>query len=106
MIVILTCSCGSAEQLVRQALHKYEYRNWAMEPIYQGKENSLKSVENMMRKFPNNHRLEDLYAYINNNSKWAVFLGYDEESLEWADISHGRMKEDVEAQTVVEKYGR
>lgn len=104
MLVILTCECGSAEQLVRQALHRYEYKNWAMEPIYKGKSNCLQSVENMIRKFPENQRLKDLYAHINNNSKWAVFLGYDDEGADWADISHGKMKEDVDAEVVVNKY--
>lgn len=106
MLVVLTCSCGSSEQLVRSAMHRYGYDRWATEPIYDGKDNCLKSVDNMIKKFPNETRLKDLYNFIKNNSKWAVFLGYDEDSLMWADISHGRMKEDAEAEIVVEKYGK
>lgn len=104
MLVVLTCECGSAEQLVRSAMHRYEYKNWAMEPIYRGKKNCLQSVENLIRKFPDDQKLRELFAFINNNSKWAVFLGYDEESADWADISHGKMKEDVDAEVVVNKY--
>lgn len=106
MIVILTCECGSAEQLVRQALHRYEYKNWAMEPIYKGKNNCLQSVENIIRKFPNSPELQELFTHIKNNSKWAVFLGYNDDSVMWADISHGKMKEDAEAEIVVNKYGK
>lgn len=104
MLVVLTCECGSAEQLVRSAMHRYEYKNWATEPIYRGRSNCLQSVENLIRKYPDSNRLKELYTHINNTSKWAVFLGYNDESVDWADISHGKMKEDVDAEAVVEKY--
>lgn len=106
MLVILTCTCGNSETLVRKSLHRYEYKKWATEPIYSGKENSLKSVENLINKFPDRTEFRDLYAHINNSSKWVVFLGYNDDSAKWADIGHGQMKADAEAEVIVEKYGK
>lgn len=105
MITLLTCECGSAEQLVRQALHRYEYKNWAMEPIHKGKTSSLVEVEKLIREFPDNSDLKALYSHINNNGKWCVILGYTKSgNVKWSDISHNDMKSDVEAELIVKNF--
>lgn len=102
MLSIVTCDCGSAEQLVRQALHRYEYKNWAMEIIRKGKSASLTEVERLIREFPDSPELKALFAYINNSSKWCVIVGYnDDGNASWSDISHNDMKSDVEAENIV-----
>ena len=105
MISIVTCDCGSSEQLVRQHLHKYEYRNWAMEPIKKGKTASLSEVESLIRQFPENPDLKALYSFINSTGKWCVFIGYDNDgNVLWTDISHNGMKSDVEAEAIVRNF--
>ena len=105
MIKIVTCECGSSEQLVRQALHRYEYKNWAMEPIKKGKTASLTEVEALIRKFPDNSDFKSLYAHINNNGKWCVIIGYDKSgNARWSDISRNDMKSDVEAELIVQNF--
>ena len=105
MLAIVTCDCGSAENLVRTHLHKYEYRNWAMEPINKGRTASLTKVEDLIRQFPDSSDLRSLYAHINNNSKWCVILGYNKNgNMKWSDISRGDMKSDVEAELIVQNF--
>ena len=105
MIKLIACSCGSSEGLIRQALHKYEYRNWAVEPIIQGKTKSLSAVEELIREFPDDDGLRALYSHINNNGKWCVILGYDKEgNSRWADIAKHDFKSDVEAESIVERF--
>lgn len=105
MIKCVACSCGSSEHLIRQALHKYEYRNWAVEPIIQGKTKCLSAIEELIRKFPDDDNFRSLYSHINNNGKWCVILGYDGNgNSRWSDIAKRDLKSDVEAETIVENF--
>lgn len=105
MLSIVTCDCGSSEQLVRQALHRYEYKNWAMEIIRKGKSASLTEVERLIRMFPDSPELKALFAHINNNSKWCVIIGYnDDGNVRWADISRSDMKSDIEAELITQNF--
>ena len=106
MLVILTCTCGNSENLVRSSLHRYKYDNWAMEPITKGKSSCLQKVEDLIRDYPDNTDIKDLFAHIKNSSKWVIFLGYDENSSKWADVGHGQMKADAEAEAIVNRYGK
>ena len=104
MIKLLACDCGSSEQLVRQALHRYEYKNWAMEPLIKGKSKCLTEVEKMIRENPDDPSLRALFSHINNSSKWCVILGYNSTSSRWSDISHHDMKSDVDAEVIIENF--
>lgn len=104
MIKLLACDCGSSEQLVRQALHRYEYKNWAMEPLIKGKSKCLTEVERMIRENPDDSSLRTLFSHINNSSKWCVILGYNGDISRWSDISHHDMKSDVDAEIIVENF--
>lgn len=105
MLSIVTCDCGSSEQLVRQHLHKYEYKKWAVEPIKKGKSTSLVEVERLIRQFPDNSDLKGLYAHINNNGKWCVIIGYNNQgNVKWSDISKNDLKSDVEAEAIVNNF--
>ena len=98
----ITCSCGSSEQLTRQCLHRYGYKNWAMEKIYKDKTPSLSKVEELIRKYPDSQELRALYSHINNSSKWVVILGIKNNIIRWADIARGDMKSDIEAESIIE----
>lgn len=102
-IYCITCECGSSEQLTRQCLHRYGYKNWAMEKIYKGKTTSLTKVEELIQKSPTDDKLRALYSHINNSSKWVVILGIKGKNSHWADIARGDMKSDIEAESIIEK---
>jgi Tol biopolymer transport system component len=90
---------------MRQALHRYEYRGWAMEPIIRGKTKSLSKIEELLRKFPDNQDLKALFSHINNNGKWCVILGYNKGGdVRWSDIAHNDLKSDVEAEAIVNNF--
>lgn len=104
MIKLLTCDCGSSEQLVRQALHRYGYYGWAMTPITKGKSACLNVVEGLIREHQDYPALQMLFSHIKNNSKWVVVLGINEYGARWSDISHNDMKSDVDAEVIVEEF--
>lgn len=104
MVKLITCDCGSAEQLIRQALHKYGYKNWAMEPIKKGKVASLKEVEEQIRKRPDSPELRALFSHINGNGKWCVILGIAGDMVRWTDISKHDMKSDIEAEAIIANF--
>ena len=101
MILCITCECGSSEQLVRQTLHKYEFKGWATQPIVRGKTKSLAKVEELIRMYPDRPEFQALFSHINNTGKWVVILGVDGESSKWADISRRDMKSDIEAEAII-----
>lgn len=104
MIKLLVCDCGSSEQLIRQALHKYEYKNWAMEPIIKGKSKCLAEVERLIRENPGESAFQTLFSHINGTGKWCVILGTNENGAKWSDISRHDMKSDVDAEIIVENF--
>ena len=104
MIKLLVCDCGSSEQLIRQALHKYEYKNWAMEPIIKGKSKCLTEVERLIRENPEETSLRALFSFINGTGKWCVILGIGKNGCRWSDISRHDMKSDVDAENIVEDF--
>lgn len=104
MIKLTACECGSSEQLIRNALHRYEYKKWAMEPIVKGKTKSLAMVEELIRQYPDNSDIKALYAHINNTGKWCVIIGISKNGIKWSDISRNDLKSDVEAELVVKNF--
>lgn len=104
MITLLACECGSSEQLIRQALHKYEYKNWAMQPIFKGKTKCLSEVERLIRENPEEVAYRALFSHINGTGKWCVILGHDKKGARWSDISHHDMKSDVDAELIVADF--
>lgn len=104
MIALITCDCGSAEGLIRQALHKYEYKGWATQPIFKGKMQSLKKIEELIRQYPDRPEISALFAHVNNNGKWVVILGYDKDGAKWSDISRKDMKSDIEAEAIISRF--
>lgn len=104
MIICIACDCGSSEQLIRQVLHKYNYKNWAMETIKKGKVSSLKEVEEQIRKRPDSPELRALFSHINGNSKWCVILGISGDMVRWTDISKHDMKSDIEAEAIIANF--
>lgn len=101
MIEVIGCLCGSTNSLVRNFLKSANYPDWLDVPIVQGKERSLAVLNHL----PNVPEKEMLRSLLSNASKWAVIIGYDENSMKWSDISHNGVKSRIEASLVVEYYG-
>ena len=100
MIVACSCLCGGSESLVRNFLHSANYPNWMDIPIRQGKEKSLALINQL----PPTPEKEMLQNFIKNSSKWAVSIGYNQDTMKWSDIAHNGPKSKIEATFIVENF--
>lgn len=100
-LVVMTCQCGSSDNLARNFLHSVGYKDWLYIPIYKGKEKSKKIIETI----PKSPEIEMLGNFLKNASKWVVILGYDGQKSKWADIAHNSTKSKIEAEFIVKNFG-
>lgn len=99
-IAVITCNCGSTEQLARRFLERVGYRDWMGIRIYKGKEKS-RSVVNSLPHYP---EIDMLNSYLDKASKWVVIIGWNENGCRWSDLTHSPTKSEVEARLVVETF--
>ena len=100
MIKICACYCGSSDSLVRNFLKSVNYEHWLDIPIERGKDKSL----SLLNQIPPSAEKEMLKGFLSNASKWAVIIGYDDESVKWSDIAHNWPKSKIEAEALVHYY--
>lgn len=99
-LVSVACMCGSSDSVVRNFLHSVGYPEWNSIPVVRGKEKSL-AVLNQLPPFPERDMLS---SFLENVSKWAVIIGYNDEAMRWSDISHGGARTKIEAELVVRTF--
>ena len=100
MIAVCTCQCGSVDSLVRSFLRSVGYHDWLNIPIHRGKEKSRALLNNL----PPVPEKEMLASFLRDASKWAVIIGFDNNSAKWSDIAHNGAKSKIEAEYVVKNY--
>lgn len=101
MIRVCTCLCGGSDSLVRNFLKSVGYEDWLSIPIEKGKEKSL----SLINQLPPTPEKEMLQNFLKDASKWAVIIGYDDQSCRWSDIAHNGPKSRIEAEFVVKNFG-
>lgn len=101
MLKCLACRCHNSEPIIRRVLRISHHQGWAIEPIIRGKAECLSYLEN----FEENHTIGALKKYIEQNSSWAVILGFDGNRIDWAEVGHGGSKARLDGQIIVERYG-
>lgn len=99
-LAVVACMCGSSDSLVRNFLHSAGYPEWNSISVVRGKDKSL-AVLNQLPPFPERDMLRD---FLRNASKWAVIIGYNDNSMRWSDIAHGGAKTKIEAELVVRTF--
>lgn len=99
-IKVCTCQCGSVDNLVRRFLRSVGYDDWLSVPISSGKENS-KALLNFL---PRCKEKEMLASFLDGASKWAIIIGYNDNTARWSDISHNGPKSRIEAEFVVKEF--
>lgn len=100
MIKACGCLCGSTENLIRSFLQRNGYNDWLMVDVYKGKEASKR----LIRSLPQYPELDMLETYVNNASKWAVIIGYNENGCRWADLTHGGAASIAHAKAIIETF--
>ena len=99
-IAVVTCNCGSADNLVRNFLSSENYKDWLTIPIYKGKEKT-NSLLNSLPQYP---EIDMLRNYLKNLGKYAVIIGYDERGCRWSDIAHNATKSKIEASLLLQTF--
>ena len=99
-IAICSCQCGSSDELIRGFLRSVKYKDWLNIPIEKGKERSRA----MLNYLPPCPEKEMLANFLKDASKWAVVVGYDQDSMKWSDIAHNGPKSRIEAEFVIKAF--
>lgn len=99
MLSCLACKCHNSEPIIRRVLRISHAPNWATHPIIRGKAECLSYLEGF-----SSPTIEALKKYIEQNSSWAVIIGYDEDRIDWAEVGHGGDKARLDGQVIVERY--
>lgn len=100
MIAVCSCQCGSVDSLIRNFLKSVGYEDWYNIPIAKGREKSLA----ILNYFPPVPEKDMLKSFLKDASKWAVIIGYDNNSMRWSDIAHNATKSRIEAEFVVHHF--
>lgn len=104
MILVLTCTCGGAERLARKFLKRAGYPNWMNIPIYKGKDKSKAVLSAIPQEYLLNPKTCSLISHIDNNSKYVVIFGYGDSLVRWTDVASGGVKEQIDADIIVDKF--
>lgn len=86
MIACVACQCGSSDSLIRTRLERYGYADFLRVPIVKGKEKSLSKLNTL----PQCEEIQMLRNHIQNASKFAVVIGYDNSKCKWTDLANGK----------------
>ena len=101
MLKVVSCQCGSSDNLIRGKLAKFHCNQALTIPIIKGKEKSLSAL-NTLPQFP---EVAGLRLHIEAHSKWAIIIGYDDERLKWVDLANGSyLKNDVDAELLLTHF--
>lgn len=101
MLKVVSCQCGSSDNLIRGKLAKFHCNQALTISIIKGKEKSLSAL-NTLPQFP---EVADLRLYIEAHSKWAIIIGYDDERLKWVDLANGSyLKNDVDVELLLTHF--
>lgn len=99
-IVSCVCLCNGSTNLVRNFLKDNNYPDWLAITIPQGKEKSRALV----RTLPGYPEKQEIDQFLQNSSKWALIIGYNENGMRWADISHYNTKSRIDAKHIIDTF--
>lgn len=103
-ILFVTCECGAADGLVRQAAQAAGLQNWMSLPVHKGKEHCL----TVLSHFPEGHRkllaFRALESLIAQGGSYAVVVGYDGEQFYWSSIDSNSPKDMLDAVAILKRF--
>lgn len=94
------CLCNGSTTLVRNFLRDNGYPDWLAITVPQGKDKSLSLVKTL----PNFPEKQELTQFLQNSSKWALIIGYNENGMRWADISRYNIDSRTNAKHIIETF--
>lgn len=85
-LLCVACTCGFSDRLIRTRLEHYGYRDFLTVPIIKGKEKSKSALNSI----PQTEGVAMARNHLDNCSKYAIVLGYNNESCRWVDLANGK----------------
>lgn len=85
-LLCVACTCGFSDKLIRTRLEHCGYRDSLAIPITRGKERSKKILDTI----PQHPELLMLRTHLDNSSKFAVVIGYNDAACRWVDLANGK----------------
>lgn len=101
MISVVVCFCPNADIRAYHFLQR-QVENWMDVPLYRGKENTLKFLNSLGKN--DDLRMHTLLSLLEKTGKYIVVVGWDEDRVEWSNISHNDMKSLADAELIVEEF--
>lgn len=101
MIACVACQCGSSDSLIRTRLERYGCTDFLRVPIVKGKEKSLSKLNTL----PQFDEIQMLRNHIQNASKFAVVIGYDDQRCKWTDLANGKaLVNNVDLELIIQHF--
>lgn len=101
MLKVISCQCGSSDNLVRSRLGKFRYPDALSIPIVKGREKS----NSVLNSIPQFDEVNDIRTHLTGVTKWAIIIGYDENNLRWVDLANGQfVKNDVDLELLLKHF--
>lgn len=102
MLFALCCRCANSEPRMRTFLKENHHTDQIK--IAKGRSECLNFLETLP--YSNiDKELDKLKMYIKRQSSWSVIIGTDGTKYEWADLGHSSLKEKLDSELIIEKYG-
>lgn len=104
MLRVLACQCGSATPLARKTLNNAGVTNWMSIPIHRGKEYCLTMLSHYPEEFKQLLAFRALEDFISSHGTFVCFVGSDESSFYWADVSKNDPKSVWDAEAIIKQF--
>lgn len=104
MLKLIACSCGGVEPLLKQLLQECNTPGWMEIPVHMGKEHS----QTILSYFPNAVKesldYRALTQFIENASRYAVVIGYDDKRFYWENVASKAPVEVARAKAIIKEF--
>lgn len=106
MIAVITCACGGADRMAREALRKGGVENPIEFPITKSKNSSLAVLESLKPEYGDLTDFKVLVEHVKRSGRFVVVIGYSssEHIMRWADVSRGTLKEKLDGEILVSEF--
>ncbi len=100
-LVCVACTCGFSDKLIRSRLEHYRYQDFLSIPISRGKEKSKRALNGI----PQHEGVVMAKNYLDQCSKYAIVLGYDDETSRWVDLANGKaIKNNIDLEFLIRDF--
>lgn len=103
MIAVVACNCGNALPKVYKFLQQY-IENWMDVPIYQGRTRTSRFLGKFAGYPVGEKSPYELQKFIAKSSRYIAVIGWDDDNFQWADIAHGQITDQADAELVIEQF--